>query len=104
MANLDKLGLGLDDIIRNDRSSNRRGGGGRGGKPGFRGRGTGRNNGFQNRGGGGLVNIMINMIVKSIFAQFSREHSMHQLAVGSTIYTMIIPIELKVAEGNEQVA
>lgn len=56
MADSDKLGLGLDDIIRHDRSSNRRGG-----KRGFRGRtggrGGGQTNGFRTRGGGGLVNI-----------------------------------------------
>jgi len=60
MADSDKLGLGLDDIIRNDRTSNRRDG--RGGKRGFRarggggggGRGIGQNNGFRTRGGGGL--------------------------------------------------
>jgi len=58
MADSDKLGLGLDDIIRIDRTSNRRGG--RGGKRGFRargggsGRGIGQNNGFRTRGGGGL--------------------------------------------------
>jgi len=57
MANSDKLGLGLDDIIRIGRtSSNRRGG--RGGKQGFRarggGRGVGQSNGFRTRGGGGL--------------------------------------------------
>jgi len=55
MTDSDKLGLGLDDIIRNDRPANRRGG--RGGKPGFRGRGGGRGgrtNGFQARAGGGL--------------------------------------------------
>lgn len=56
MANADKLGLGLDDIIRIDRSSDRRGG-----RQGFRGRGGGRTgrgggqmNGFRTRGGGGL--------------------------------------------------
>ncbi|UJR23463.1 hypothetical protein I4U23_026465 [Adineta vaga] len=56
MADADKLGLGLDEIIRIDNSSNRRGG-----KQGFRGRGgarTGRGggqmNGFRTRGGGGL--------------------------------------------------
>jgi len=58
MADSDKLGLGLDDIIRHDRTSNRRGGGGRGGKRGFRGRvggqRGGQSNGFQSRGGGGL--------------------------------------------------
>jgi len=56
MADSDKLGLGLDDIIRHDRTSNRRGG--RGGKRGFRGRvggrGGGQTNGFRTRGGGGL--------------------------------------------------
>jgi len=65
MTDSDKLGLGLDDIIRHDRTSNRRGGGGggRGGQRGFRGRAGGQrsaqNNGFQSRGGGGLVNIFI---------------------------------------------
>ncbi|CAF0750410.1 unnamed protein product [Adineta steineri] len=63
MADSDKLGLGLDDIIRHDRTStNRRGGGGGGGKRGFRGRGAGggagrqggQMNGFRTRGGGGL--------------------------------------------------
>lgn len=53
MADSDKLGLGLDDIIRHDRTSNRRGTG-RGGRGGFRGRGQ--SNGFRTRGGGGLVN------------------------------------------------
>ncbi len=51
MTDLDKLGLGLDDIIRLGRTTNRRGGGNRG----FRGN-TGRGgggNGFRNRGGGG---------------------------------------------------
>lgn len=53
MADSDKLGLGLDDIIRNDRTTtNRRGA--RGGRGGFRGRGQ--SNGFRTRGGGGLVN------------------------------------------------
>jgi len=56
MADSDKLGLGLDDIIRIDRTSTRRGG--RGGKQGFRarggGRGGGQTNGFRARGGGGL--------------------------------------------------
>jgi len=56
MADSDKLGLGLDDIIRSDRTSNRRGG--RGGKQGFRGRaggrGGGQTNGFRARGSGGL--------------------------------------------------
>lgn len=57
MADSDKVGLGLDEIIRIDRSSNRRGG--RGGKRGSQGRGGGRgggqSNGFRTRGGGGLV-------------------------------------------------
>ena len=56
MADSDKLGLSLDEIVRSDRSMNRRGG--RGGKRGFQGRGGGRgsgqNNGFRIRGGGGL--------------------------------------------------
>ena len=63
MANADKLSLGLDDIIRNDRSS------GRGGKRGMRGRGgagrgigrsSGSDNSFRTRGGGGIVNILTN--------------------------------------------
>ncbi|CAM4757022.1 unnamed protein product [Rotaria magnacalcarata] len=56
MADSDKLGLGLDDIIRKDRSTTRRGG--RGGQRGFHtrggGRGGGQSNGFRTRGGGGL--------------------------------------------------
>lgn len=62
MATTDKLNLGLDDIIRMDRSSNRRGGRGAGGNGGNRGmmrgrpnRGAGGNGAFRNRGGGGLV-------------------------------------------------
>ena len=55
MANSDVLGLGLDDIIRMNRtSSNRRGG--RGGNRGMRGRPSrGGNNAFRTRGGGGVV-------------------------------------------------
>jgi len=65
MTDTDKLGLGLDDIIRQDRTFNpNRRGGGRGGNRGFRGgrggggaRGggnfSGMNNGFRTRGGGG---------------------------------------------------
>ncbi|CAF2425554.1 unnamed protein product [Rotaria sp. Silwood2] len=56
MADSDKLGLGLDDIIRIDRTTTRRGD--RGGKRGFQarggGRGGGQSNGFRTRGGGGL--------------------------------------------------
>ncbi|CAF1175496.1 unnamed protein product [Rotaria sordida] len=56
MADSDKLGLGLDDIIRMDRTTIRRGG--RGGKRGFQGRSGGRGggqiNGFRARGGGEL--------------------------------------------------
>lgn len=60
MATSDKLGLGLDDIIRIDGSGGRRGA--RGGKRGFRSRGGGRedgnffggSNGFRTRGGGGI--------------------------------------------------
>jgi len=63
MADSDRLGLGLDDIIRLDRTSNRRGG--HGGKRGLRPRGGGRgggnfsgtSNGFRTRGGGGLPRI-----------------------------------------------
>ncbi len=56
MAASDKLGLGLDDIIRLDRTTNRRGGGNRG----FRGRtGRGGAGGFRNRGGGGIVSCFI---------------------------------------------
>jgi hypothetical protein len=73
MADSDRLGLGLDDIIRIDRTSNRRGGrggGGSGAKRGFRQRGgsrgagnfSGTSNGFRTRGGGGLVNILILII------------------------------------------
>lgn len=64
MADTDKLALGLDDIIRLDRSKSSRGGrgarrgGNRGGNRGrpFSGnsRGTGMNNGFRTRGGGGI--------------------------------------------------
>jgi len=59
MAGVDKVALGLDDIIRSEKSSNRRGGGGAGGNRGFRGRsgrggGNGGNNAFRNRGGGGI--------------------------------------------------
>ncbi len=56
MADSDKLGLGLDDIIRKDRTTNRRGGGG---NRGFRARtGRGSGNGFRNRGGGGIVSYL----------------------------------------------
>ena len=63
MATSDKLGLGLDDIIRIDGSGGRRGA--RGGKRGLRSRGGGRedgnffggSNGFRTRGGGGIVSI-----------------------------------------------
>ncbi len=103
MADSDKLGLGLDDIIRNDRSSNRRGGrGGGGNKRGFRGRGTsgrggGQTNGFRARGGGGLVNIFIFISSIHIFyINFSLEHQMHQLVVGNMIFIVIIPIKLEV--------
>jgi len=51
MADSDKLGLGLDDIIRLNRPANRRGGGNRGFRAGT-GRGSG--NGFSARGGGGI--------------------------------------------------
>ena len=106
MADSDKLGLGLDDIIRIDRTSNRRGGGGRGGQRGFRarggggggggGRGGGQMNGFRTRGGGGLVNSFILFILIYVFLIFSLEHRMHQQAVGNMIFLMIILIELEV--------
>ncbi len=55
MADSDKLALGLDDIIRSNRATNRRGGGG---NRGFRGRtGRGGGNGFRTRGGGGIVSL-----------------------------------------------
>ena len=55
MANLDKLSLDLDEIIRSDRPNNRRGGGGN--NRGFRGRmgRGGGGNAFRARGGGGMV-------------------------------------------------
>lgn len=68
MDDSDKLGLGLDEIIRSDRSSNRRGG--RGGRRGFQARGGGRavgqSNGFRTRGGGGLVTIFIFILLSFI--------------------------------------
>ena len=62
MASSDKLSLGLDDLIRLDRSSKRGGRGGGGGNRGFRGRanggrGGGAGNGFRTRGGGGMVSL-----------------------------------------------
>lgn len=65
MADSDKLGLGLDDIIRLNRTGNRRGGrgGSGGGNRGFRARsGRGGGNGFRNRGGGGIVSLFIILI------------------------------------------
>lgn len=60
MASSDKLSLGLDDLIRMERSS-KRGGRGSGGNRGFRGRtggrGGGAGNGFRTRGGGGMVSL-----------------------------------------------
>lgn len=52
MTDSDKLGLGLDDLIRLDRTTNNR----RGTNRPFRSRGrpTTNNNGFRNRGGGGI--------------------------------------------------
>jgi len=64
MATSDKLALGLDDIIRSDRTTNRRGRGGAGGNRGFRGRtGRGGGNGFRTRGGGGIVSCFIIIFV-----------------------------------------
>ncbi len=60
MADSDKLGLGLDDIIRLNRTNRRGGRGGGGGNRGFRGRtGRGGGNGFQTRGGGGIVSFYL---------------------------------------------
>jgi hypothetical protein len=41
------------------------------------------------------------IILRFILTQFSLEHPMHQQVVGSTIFTMIIPIEFVVH--NERV-
>ncbi len=101
MADSDKLGLGLDDIIRIDGTSNRRGG--RGGRRGFRargggggsGRGGGQTNGFRTRGGGGLVNnLFLHIYISDIHS--SLEHRMHQQAVGNMIFMKIILIEVEV--------
>jgi len=54
MADSDKLGLGLDDIIRLNRTNRRGGGGNRGFRGRTGGRGNGQSNGFRTRGGGGL--------------------------------------------------
>jgi len=55
MADSDKLALGLDDIIRLNRTNRRGGSGGGRGNRGFRARaGRGSGNGFQARGGGGI--------------------------------------------------
>lgn len=95
MASADKLGLGLDEIIRSDPSSNRRGG--RGGKRGFRGRAGGRvggqTDGFRTRGGGGLVTILLLLIPISVFTPFSLEHQIRPWVVGSTTCMMITPIK-----------
>lgn len=58
MASSDKLSLGLEDIIRADRTTNRRGGGGNRGFRGRTGRGGGGGNGFRTRGGGGIVSFL----------------------------------------------
>ena len=50
MAGIDQVGLGLDDIIQIDKTSNRRGGGA-GSNRGFRGQ--------SGRGGGGIVSESI---------------------------------------------
>ena len=100
MADTDKLSLGLDDIIRKDRSSNRRGG-----KQGFRGRagarptrGIGQTSGFRTRGGGGLVTEMFFVICMYICIRilFSLEHQMRQQDVGNMICSKIIQIAVAV--------
>ena len=62
MADIDKLSLGLDEIIRLNRTSTRRNDNRK-----FRTRGGGRrsgqNNGFRARGGGGLVTICFALIL-----------------------------------------
>ena len=94
MADSDKLSLGLDDLIRLDRTSNnRRGGaGGRGGNRGFRSRGGGRPvnnaNGFQTRGGGGIVTLrffFFRSFVRLGDFSFSRARRIRPSDAGNTI-------------------
>ena len=95
MGDSDKLGLGLDEIIRNDRAGNRRGGGG---NRGFRGRtGRGGGNTFRTRGGGGVVSTLGHSFQSILFGTFSLGHRMHQQeqVVGNMtcMKTMVIKIE-----------
>ncbi len=103
MADSDKLALGLDDIIRKDRTGNRRGGGGSGGgNRGFRGRtGRGGGNAFRTRGGGGIVCILDHLFQSILFDTFSpgqRMHQQQQVVGNMTCMKTMVP---KIEEYNE---
>lgn len=92
MAGADKLSLGLDDIIRAEGSTHRRGRGsairgsrGRGG-----GGGRGGSSGFRTRGGGGIVSSISSTSTRHHCPSFSLARTMHQHVVsGSTISSKI---------------